>query len=447
MRESTKIKHEFFNALKCGTGRAFVILKDNPNIDFSKLILKGAATNFANDPQSEGSRAWYIYNLIKKSKQKEFIIASVLKKLEKEGEDYRGINQMCDLAVYFHKDGVPNAKEAIYKQAKIDAENDIDFCGKDQILEVDGLEGAIKVAEIVGKILFENEDEYEDSWRIEYFQKRNKSIDVCHEIEKAAKNNKYIATYFKYVCNQKKVRKRYKKIKRFNYELVKERIDLGQLIGFSIERANELSKEEVERLANDFLTEKKNLQREQYLRFFTNRKFPFDFQSILKIASGKDVRSKEYPKIRIVEFACKSLRFFKNPNIRKLGLEKIASKKNPYRYLNLLIGNYEKGDYKILNEVISRSNNYDYIHSLVYGLIDIYKVNQVKECQEPLETMYQKMNCGIHRIDILRILEYNGVLSDKIFREMKYDSEERVRKMYRVLRKKRALQKGGLPKG
>lgn len=436
MRESTKIKHEFFNALKCGTGRAFMILKGNSNIDFSKLILKGAATNFANDPQSEGSRAWYIYNLIKKSKQKNQIIDAVLEKLKEENDDNYNVDQMCDLAIYFHKHGNSKAKKTIYEVAGKGAKFDTYFCGKFQLPELDGLRGFLKVAELVGEFLLENEDEYEPSWFADSFQKDNKSIDVYGELEKAAIENKFIAEYLKSIRENKDTFRKRKKIKRFTYQLVKERIQTGKMMRISVERANELTGEEVERLADDFLSEKKNRQREQYLRFFAKRKFPFEFQPILKIASGNDIRSR-HPKIRLVEFACEALKFFRNSEIRKFALKKIATTKNPCNFLCLLSGNYEKGDYKLLNEVVARSNNYNFIHSLVYGLIDIYETNQVAECKEPLEAIYTKMNCGIHRHDVLRILEDNGVLSDEIFQEMKYDSYEDVRKLHKQIKKKR----------
>jgi hypothetical protein len=36
------IKQQFRQSLKCGTGKAYYILNENPNIDFSKDIIKAA---------------------------------------------------------------------------------------------------------------------------------------------------------------------------------------------------------------------------------------------------------------------------------------------------------------------------------------------------------------------------------------------------------------------
>lgn len=49
--------------------------------------------------------------------------------------------------------------------------------------------------------------------------------------------------------------------------------------------------------------------------------------------------------------------------------------------------------------------------------------------------MYYKMNCGIYRIDVLEILEENGVLNKKIMKELKFDSMGKIRAMHRNISK------------
>jgi len=43
--------------MKCGTGEAYLIAKENPTIDFSRYIIKGALKNYEYDGQSKPSRA------------------------------------------------------------------------------------------------------------------------------------------------------------------------------------------------------------------------------------------------------------------------------------------------------------------------------------------------------------------------------------------------------
>lgn len=426
MNDTANIKRQFFDSLKRGTGEAYILLKGNRNIDFSDLIIKEAIKNYSYDNQSEGSRADYIYRLIRYSKQKDKVVKSVLTKLVAEKNDYYGLDQMCDLAVKFYKAGHLEAKTALYDRFEKNSLEDYEFCGQDQLMEIDGINGILKVAEIVGKILFENPDEYEESWRIDYFQKRHKSIDIYSELKKASTKNKYIKAYYDSILKNKWTLPRRRKIKKFTYELIKESIQNKRYGFLSSKRNNELTDEEVEKLAKEFLVEKDNVLKERYLRFFSSRKFPFEYKPIFKIASGKNPKN-----TRIVEYAVASLKYFSAKEIRQLALEKIITKKNPCDYLNLLVSNYKKGDCKLLTEIVNRSDDYDYIHSIVFGFIDIYESNSTKECKEPLETIYNKMNCGLHRKDIVKILLDNKVLSNKIFAELEFDSDDSIRKLYK----------------
>ncbi|MBL4755294.1 MAG: hypothetical protein JKY52_17075 [Flavobacteriales bacterium] len=64
------IRKQFRQSIKCGTGAAYLILRDNAEIDFSIDIKKAALTSLANDPQSEGDRADYLARLINHSDKK-----------------------------------------------------------------------------------------------------------------------------------------------------------------------------------------------------------------------------------------------------------------------------------------------------------------------------------------------------------------------------------------
>lgn len=430
MTENDEIRNQFFNSFKLGTGKTYLILKQNPSIDFSDLIVKGAVENFAYDAQAEGSRANYVFKLIQKSKQKEKITSTILAKLVSKKTDDYGLDQLCDLAVLFHKDGNLTAKEALYKRFEKNSIDGYEICGQSQMMEIDGINGVLKYAEIIGEIVSKDVDDYEESWRIDYFQKENKQIDVYKELEKAGKENIFIDIFYKSILEHKWKIPRRKKIKRFTYEIVKEKIDSEKFFFISHEKANELSVNEVEKLANEFLIEKNITRKEHYLSFFSKRKFPFDYQPILKIAICNSPK-----KSRLNEYAFECLQYFSAKEIRDIAIEKLKSEKNIADYLNLLVGNYEIGDYKVLNNSADKSDDYDYIHSIVFGFLNIYKANKTKECKEPLEKIYHKMNCGIHRVDILEVLYENGVLSKEIVNEMEFDSYEKVRKMFRKIKK------------
>jgi len=425
MKNTTEIRQQFFDSLKLGTGEAFLLLRENRAIDFSDLILKGAIRNYAYDMQSEGSRADYIYRLIKNCGQKDRIVAAVIKKLQAEKKDEYGLEQMCDLAVKFYKAGYEEAKQAIYKRFEKNSKEDYAFCGTDSLIKLYGVEGVLKLAEVVGRILLEKPDESESSRRVDDFQKRNKQVDIYKELQKAASDNSFIKAYYDSIQKNKWNKPRIRRIKRFTYELIKEKMEQGRFGFLSSSRNQELTEKEVERLAHEFLAENDNQRKEQYLRFFSSRKFPFDYKPILQIACGSNPRG-----TRLVEFAIQALKYFTAKEIRALALDKFSNTTKAADYLCLLVGNYQKGDYRLLTSIANRSDDYDFIHSLVFGFIVIYEANPTEECKEPLETIYRKMNCGIHRQDVVQILFENDVLSTKIFTELEFDCDNSTRKLY-----------------
>jgi hypothetical protein len=430
MIEIKNIKKRFFDSLKRGTGEAYILQKENKLIDFSDLIIKGSLTNYSYDNQSEGSRADYLFRLIKCSKQKDKIIKSILKKLQTKKNDYYGLDQICDLAVLFFKAGHIEAKAILFNRFEMNIIEGYEFCGQDQIMEICGIEGILKVAEITGKILSRNSEDYEASWRMDRYQKKHKEIDVYAELKKASVTNEFVKIYFDSIVKHKWNLPRRKKIKRFTYKIIKTKIDARSFLYISVARANELTEEEVEKLANDFLTEEDLKIKLQYLRFFSIRKYPYNYQKIFEI-----VKAKKHKKTRFIELAMEALKHFKSKEIRSFALEKFRTEKNPCEYICLLRNNYKTGDKNLLVEIANRSNDYNFIHSIVFGFLDIFTLNHTKQCREPLEAIYEKMNCGIHRADIVKILNDNKVLSKKIFRELEFDSDMRTRKFYRQLKK------------
>jgi hypothetical protein len=423
MTDIKEIKRKFFNSHKLGTGEVYLILKENPEIDFSNQIIKAAVRNYAFDPQCE-NRAWYINNIIKKTKQKDKIINKVLHILNDTKYDNHeyALDLLCNLTVLFYKNGYEQAKIILYQRAEKNVNEDYPICGFYQLIEMDGLSGLLKVAEITGKIISKDADFTEDGWMVDSFQARNKRIDVYSELEQAGRSNKFIKLFYQTISGNK-VRQPKRKKKTYNYETITVDIINNKRLYLTEERVNSVSNEDFEKLAKDFLTEKGKSRKEKYLYIFSKRKFPFDYKYLFKIVMKPNPRD-----TRIVEYALEALQYFKSEEIRSLVINKLKGEKFRIDYLPLLVSNYQEGDAELLCKIANKST---YTHALNYIFADIYKANMAKECREPLEIIYNKMNCGICRINIIETLAKNGVLSTHIFRELQYDCDKDVRSFYK----------------
>lgn len=428
LTQTIELQKQFFHSLTLGTGRAMLLLKAHPHVDFSAQILAATVNNLAYDRQCEGSRAVYLYSLIKRSRQKDELIHSIIKKFSAKKLNDHGMYQLSELVLYFHQDGVAGAKDALLKRFEKSCSKGYELYSRDILLELEGMPGLISMFEKVGQLPEHERADYEDRWRVDDFQAQNKSIDVYGELAKAAESNPAIKNYLDLILSVEP-RKKYRRSKTVPYSIadIEETIDeASRFPRFWASHISGMTQTDIEQVARNFLAEKDISRKHKYLPFFYRTKFPFDYAPLLVLASAKNIKRN-----RRVMHAVNALSFFKGDDIRTLALKKFSCEKTPWDYLKLLINNYQTGDAKILLEIIQRSNDFHHVHDLVAGVIDIYEANPDPACKEPLEAIYYGMNCTIHRWNVVDLLNRNGVLSEEILEELAYDTDEDLRKLSR----------------
>ena len=424
-----EIKKDFWNSIKCGTGKAFIIQKTYPNINFKREIYKAAIINYAYDRQCEGNRAFYIHQFIKRTKDSNDLQKMILDRFAIENDDFYNLDQMYDLAVLFYDNGKGNISvpEILRNRFTISPAIHNEYCGEDQILKVFGIDGVLIIANVIGKQLLENKGPSPCSRKIEEFQKKNKGINVFEQLEINSKNNGFVRKYYESITNNRQPIFKRKKIKKYTYQLISQRIKENKFKIISAERANELSDIEVINLSKDFINEKSISLKEGYLNFFRNRKFPLDIKYLLSI-----LETKKYKNTYFLDLACESLKFFKSKELRELLFTKIDQLDKSPEYLYLLMSNYEDGDGVFLNGIIDKCKNQHSIHRLTFILLDIYQFNNTMDCKGPLLKLYDILTCGLCRKNVIEILYNNGVLSDSILMEIKYDSQLVTKKNYTI---------------
>lgn len=431
MTDTTNIKRQFLNSLKRGTGEAYLLTRDNPKIDFSSQLIKGTLKNFAYDGQSEGSRAKYIFDIIAISKQKDKIRKAVLQGIATEQNDTWNLTHLFDLTKLFAQQGDNEARQAIYNRFLNNPIKGSDWVGYSEILELDGLKGMLFIAEKFGKYIEQNPDDWQDDSIIWHFQEENPIIKVNKELKKASETNSYIKQYLDTISKTKKEQEKHKHEKiNIEYKDIVEEIFNEKILPFNSRK--KMSKKDIYQIANQLLIEKNKIKIEKLLKIFSYQKFPFESDFILNLANQK-----KSSKNRINEYAIDALKHLKSNSIRKFAIENIKQSKRPYEYLEILISNYSKGDFKILSDIANKYNSEHIIENLAGTYTEIYKANKTKECKVPLEILYNKMNCGIHRNGIIKVLIRNKVLSNKIKNEIPFDSYLETSELLNVIKKDR----------
>jgi len=421
------LKQKFKSAVKRGTGEAYLLMMEHPEADFSKELITASLRNLSYDNQCD-MRADYVFGLIELSSRKSEIRQAILKALATETNDGWALDQLFELTGRFARQGDKEAREAIYKRFYANTIESCEDFGDDVIADLDGIAGLTYIAEVKTKAMQDESDLIGDHWFISNYQDKNPQINVYEALENVAKTNPAMRTYLDIVLKNKENQWKRKKREKYNYEVITRRINNKQPVYLFGRRKKELSQTDINRLADDFLKQTRRKTIEPYLQIFDRVKYPYDYQPLLKYATFPVKKSD-----RLVECACGSLKFFQGDDIRQLAMEKLNNIRVPAEYLDLLVSNYRKGDAKLLTDMVERCKNDDEIHSIVFGIIEIYKANKTKECKTPLEAMYDRLNCGIHRTDIVRLLIKNKALPERIKHELQYDSEQALRELHRAM--------------
>lgn len=422
MIQINKIKERFNSSIKRGTGEAYLIMLQNPSIDFTNEIINASIKNYAYDGQSEGSRSKYLYRLIEMSSNQDKIRRRILKRLSIEQKDTWTLVQLFELAKIFAQNGDDKSKNAIYERFYNHPIEASEWAGYNEILELDGLEGLKYIARTIGKSLEHNPDDWQDDSIIKSFQEENKDIDVITELEKERENDLYIKIYLDRVRNNEQNRSDYVTEKVEYKNIIDEILSRRSL--YSIKKRG-LSDAELNLIAEHFINEKDINIKTKLLEVFSYYKFPLDSGIILDIAKRKNKKGSN-----LTYQAVAALKYLSSDKIREFALDKIHLSKQPYLYVNILAANYHKGDHKILTELVSKYKNDDIIENLADSYTEIYSQNNTVECREPLESLYGKLRCGIHRNAIVKILIKNNALSELIRQEIQFDSYEDTRALY-----------------
>lgn len=378
------------------------------------MIIDTAIQNYAYDNQSEGSRAKYVYGLYLLSREKEKIKSAILNTFEKYKEDDFWLVQMYDLVILFAKEGDKRARELAYK--KIQEDNYAYLWGaRDMLPELDGLEGLRFEYLCIAKA---GDDWYGSAKSdLEEFQQAHPEIDLEGAMKKWAEEDEDFASYYKGFLAYKE--QEYKPFKEVDIDcLIKEKRE-SVIYAYVSRNKKAFTPEKMRAFGNGFLSCEEEAK-ESYLAIFT--RYPYPYKDLLPYAQAEKKEGE-----RVVEFAVKALNLLPDEEIRMFALQKISEAKKACDYTAIFENHYKEGDELLLENLAKACRDEDDAECLVFDYAAIYKKNSTPKCQAPLLSLYEKLTCGIHRLEIVEIMEKNGALPVHIKEELLYDSYEETR--------------------
>jgi hypothetical protein len=415
------IKEQFAREIKKGTGKAYLLMKENPDEDFSELVFEACITHMDYDPQCSAGREEYLYWMVSLLKNRAEVEARILKEFVKPKLDYWAVDQMFGLAKYFALDGNKEAREAIYKKYDALWDSEEDLTGSYTIIELDKLNGLVYCVEKTGRYLKELGENSEDDNLIRHAEECINDVDPLDFLISRAVNNEYIAYYIKVVEEYKRTKRDHKPSKPAGYLEIKNQIESDDVSHFY--RVRRMNIENLEQLAGDFKKESNEKYLENYLRAFVQVKYPFDYKDIYKYAfsDNKELRS----------WAIFSLKFFKNDEIRSLIDRNFTNKENLWETLHLLQENYRPSDIKYIEQFLKKEQDEDSYHSMAMSLETLVEKYEDKGLMDALFVAYDRGYCSNCRQRFIEAMIQLKALPKWITEEAIFDSDEGTRKIVR----------------
>ncbi|WP_191015990.1 hypothetical protein [Treponema zioleckii] len=263
-----KILGEFKKYAKKGRGKAFLIFKENQQLNFSKAVLDLCLHNYAYDPQCEGDRSEYALQFFRElnQEQKNAVVLSITELLEryKISDDWDCLHFFIT-AAKISKEGFSKVGNILLKRfEECDDYELLHSFASESIIELLGFEGLAKVAEKRGEAFLHDKEIAEDDYLF-YSVHGLDGEQAKKMLAERAKSNEKIRAFLTRIEETTKEREAYQKQKESlesAFEQVKALIKKNTIVPRKLRKA--LSDDEVKYFAKKLL-EQKNTKKENRL--------------------------------------------------------------------------------------------------------------------------------------------------------------------------------------
>lgn len=422
MASNKEIFAEFKNYAKKGRGKAFLIFKENKQLDFSKAVLDLCLHNYAYDPQCEGERSEYALQFFRKltQAQKNAVVFGIIEHLEryKISDDWDCLHFFIT-AAKVSKEGFSKVGELLLKRfEECDDDELLHSFLAEGIIELLGFEGLFKIAEKRGELFLKDEDIAEDDYLF-YSVHGLEGKHVRKMLEERAKSNPKVRAFLSRIDQTTKNRQAYQKehkSKESAFEQVKALVEKNKIVPRKLRKA--LSADEVKYFAKELLKQKTQKNRIGYLRLFDTfwkLDFPDEPKKLLPLFSA---RKNSWYNERLIDV----LSAFALDELRAMAEKALNSDDYAFFYLDLLKKNYQQGDgAKIAAKLAKQQKPHDFHHAGI-TVLNIFEEHTTADCLLPLELIVKESLCSECRDSALDELEKAGVLSEALRKERAFDS-------------------------
>jgi len=416
---------EFRRLLILGLGRAILFARENDVGVFRELILDACIHCHAIDPQIEGTRADFMFDLVNELPGRNHFRQAVLNSLSKCDDDWHA-KQRFRFAARLAKSGDEQAKRLMYESfhpgPNMGEAIAIEF------MNLDGIAGFLFAVEKIGKLLSGEPKNVDFGWLMssatEYLGEQN-TFDCLRE---EAKQNPLVQVYLKAVetSDTKSNQPSFSSwLKGASYEQLKTKLPIKWPVGLGFwgKRASE---EDILRAAQGLVAATELEMQRSHLAIFRQRSFPLDLSILVQFAGS--------PNEQVQWAALSALTQISDPAVRALAIDLVRTKAR-WRELaiNLLRPNYQPGDHEIILDWFEAEEDMETLHTFSRGLLAFWSANPSEELHNRmLLSLYEKCPCSYCREDAVSVLLERNALPEHIRAECAWDANEDIRDLIRA---------------
>jgi hypothetical protein len=392
---------EFRDALWSGLGRVLVEAQANDVERFADVILDACLHCRAVDPQSEGTRTLFVYELVQLTREPAFYFDQVIQSLSECDDDWDGVHRFR-IASFLAIDGDDRARWAMYENFRPGpsmAESiAVDF------LQMDGMKGFLFAAQKVGELLLAMED-VDAGFLWGKAAEAFGEAEALRGLRSASEASDAVRAYLTAV------------------EAEPADAEPASRPWRTSRWGEKASSEEIRRAAEELLQAQSPEEQTALARVFSRRKFPLDAAPLLRLAESADER--------LALAASQALTHIVDGRARAFAFRAVAERSPArHRSIELLERNFEEGDHEIALRWFEDEGDRGVRHSFQRSLRHLWERRPAPDTEASmLLRLYERGSCSECRRFVLDRLVELGALPPEIREECVYDANEDIRSL------------------
>lgn len=417
-------REEFCRALRKGMGRAAAHLREHGSQGVEADILHACVNSLGYDPQCEGTRGEWLWRLLDSVGMKEVARPRILQALRDATAQSNTwtVSQLFVLAQLYAEQGDPEARQVIYD--RFDQQFREDWQGRDEIVSLDGLDGLVRVARVLGGRLLREPGYWLDDFMLSGAIEKFGEEAVMAALGELANTDVNVRAFLGEMQRQKSNANQVQKEQPKSLHDVLLSIEEAKDRCIWLRRwGRKASREELSEVFRAMLKEDRPPQLLRYLRVFSIKPMPVLAAMVLQLAESDDEELRHA--------SLEALSRVRDSKIREMAVRLLTKTQPELEAIQLFALNYVPGDHRFIESAIPVQAETDRIHGFGLDLTkvaDEAKDSQLSNC---LEWLYENGPCSECRYFVVRRLIDFGTAKAELLQECLLDCCDDTRKAAR----------------